>query len=69
VHLTRQDSISSPVARPSRIADSLFLFLIVLLSAAPYLSRIGFYSDDWYFFLARFHNADEQTLSGFADSG
>lgn len=27
--------------------DSLFLFLIVFISAAPYLGGLGFYSDDW----------------------
>lgn len=28
--------------------DCAFLFLIVVLSAVPYVSKLGFYSDDWY---------------------
>jgi hypothetical protein len=40
-------------ARPTRI-DALCLVLITFLSAAPYVSRLGFYSDDWAI-LADFH--------------
>ena len=35
--------------RPLRLADCCFLLAIVLLSALPYLSGLGFYSDDWSF--------------------
>jgi hypothetical protein len=31
----------------SKIDDCVFLFVIVVLSALPYLFRLGFYSDDW----------------------
>jgi len=65
MHLIRQDSVTTPVARPPRLGDSLFLVIVVLLSATPYLTSLGFYSDDWYFFLARFHSANEQSVWGF----
>src|SRR6266496_767551 len=29
-------------------ADALCLMLITLLTALPYVARLGFYSDDWY---------------------
>ena len=35
-------------------ADAACLFLITVLTAVPYLSRLGFYSDDW-LILANFH--------------
>jgi hypothetical protein len=41
--------------------DSLFLFVIVFISAAPYLRDLGFYSDDWSF-LAAMSAAAEPTV-------
>ncbi|HZB51908.1 MAG TPA: hypothetical protein VE547_22670, partial [Mycobacteriales bacterium] len=32
-----------------RVRDSLFVALVVAVSAGPYLSRLGFWSDDWAF--------------------
>ena len=41
--------------------DSLFLAAIVLLSSSLYVARIGFYSDDWYFF-DRMSRAESGTI-------
>src|SRR5262245_32680684 len=41
--------------------DSLFLLLIVFISAAPYFRGLGFYSDDWPF-LAAMSAADRPTV-------
>lgn len=35
------------VPSDSHVVDSAFLFMIVSLSALPYLFSLGFYSDDW----------------------
>jgi hypothetical protein len=43
------------------LGDNLFLLLVVALSVAPYVSRLGFYGDDWAF-LAALVNADNQSL-------
>lgn len=43
-------------AKPTRL-DALCLVLITFLSAAPYIGRLEFYSDDWGF-LAGFHFAE-----------
>ena len=47
----------------SRLAsrDSLFLAAIVLLSSSLYVGRLGFYSDDWYFF-DRMSRAESGTI-------
>jgi len=37
------------LADQPRIADSAFLFGLVMLSAFPYLFRLGFYADDWFY--------------------
>jgi hypothetical protein len=34
-------------AKASTIADCLFLFAVVMFSALPYVSGLGFYADDW----------------------
>lgn len=44
-------------------ADSLFLAVLVVLSAAPYLPRLGFYSDDWAF-LGMLTTAEDPSLGG-----
>ena len=41
-------------------ADVLFLAVIIGLSSAPYVSRLGFYSDDWSF-LAMFHYSADKS--------
>ncbi len=41
--------------------DSLFLAAIVLLSSSLYVGRMGFYSDDWYFF-DRMSRAESRTI-------
>lgn len=42
-------------ARNAVFIDAACLALITLLSALPYITRIGFYSDDW-FIVASFHD-------------
>lgn len=44
--------------RGDALRDSLFLLLVVCLSVAPYVSRLGFYSDDWAFLAALVHAPD-----------
>jgi hypothetical protein len=46
--VTGQKPGSQQKSRP-RIADCLFIFAVVIVSAMPYLSGLGFYSDDWGF--------------------
>ena len=59
---------SNPVPSESAtvLSDCLFLLLVVTLSVAPYVSRVGFYSDDWAF-LAVLVNADNQSLGAMWD--
>jgi hypothetical protein len=58
---TPQLRVRGPVLR-----DSLFVFLIVVGSAAPYLRGLGFYGDDWAF-LADMTSSREPTIwSAFA---
>ena len=52
----------SPDRRATR-SDGLFLVLLVVLSVAPFLPRLGFYTDDWAF-LAISANAPDQSLGG-----
>jgi hypothetical protein len=44
-------------------ADRLFLSAIVVASAAPYVGRLRFYSDDWAF-LSLLHFAEDRSLVG-----
>ena len=53
--------------RPGVLADSVALALAVLLSVAPYVHRLGFYSDDWAFFGA-YANAGSQTVEGYFEA-
>ena len=53
--------------RPGVLADSVALALALLLSVAPYVHRLGFYSDDWAFFGA-YANVGSQTVEGRKDS-
>jgi hypothetical protein len=47
--------------KPGVLRDSLFVFLIVVGSAAPYLGGLGFHSDDWAF-LADMSGSREPTI-------
>jgi hypothetical protein len=49
--------------RQGRASDLVFLTVVVLLSVVPYITRLGFYSDDWAF-LGVLLNAPDQSLSG-----
>lgn len=49
--------------RSPRLADGLFLAVIVALSAVPYVGGLGFYSDDWAS-LAILSTADDQSFIG-----
>ena len=40
--------MTGPADRP-RIADCVFLFGAIVFSALPYLFRLGFYADDWFY--------------------
>ena len=40
--------ITGPIGRP-RMADCVFLFGLITFSALPYLFRLGFYADDWFY--------------------
>lgn len=51
------------IPRAVAVQDCLFLFGISLLSALPYIGRLGFYSDDW-FVWAVFYGAKDQSLGG-----
>ncbi len=45
------------------VLDSLVLALVVATSAATYVARLGFYSDDWSF-LGRMGTARDQSVLG-----
>src|SRR5688572_22218068 len=47
-----------------RLHDSIGLALAVLLSIAPYISGLGFYSDDWAF-IGAYATASTQSVSGY----
>jgi hypothetical protein len=49
--------------RSSAVRDTLFLAAITALSAVPYLTRLGFYSDDWSF-LGVLVTTEDQSLPG-----
>lgn len=49
--------------RRSAVADALLLVLLSVLAIAPFLTGLGFYTDDWAF-LAISANASDQTLGG-----
>src|SRR5262249_18599450 len=49
------------------VLDVIFLFSATIISSAPYLSHLGFYSDDWDF-LASFHFTKHQTLLALVES-
>lgn len=51
----------------SGIGDSVALALAVLLSLAAYVTRLGFYSDDWAFF-GRYATAESPTVAGYFDA-
>jgi hypothetical protein len=51
------------IARGSAARDGLFLAVIVALSLSLYVTRLGFYSDDWAF-LAAFAQAPDRSLPG-----
>src|SRR5687768_16212746 len=54
--------------RSGRRFDSIGLALAVLVSVAPYISGLGFYSDDWAF-IGAYATAPTQSVSGyFAES-
>lgn len=55
------DAVSS--GRRGVAADALFLVLLAVLSVAPFLPSLGFYTDDWAF-LAISANASDQSLGG-----
>lgn len=51
------------IPRQVIISDCLFLFGISLISGISYVTRLGFYADDWYV-LALFKGAKDQSLMG-----
>jgi hypothetical protein len=54
---------TSPISAPASIVDSAVLTVLVTLSLALYLPRLGFYSDDWAF-LSKLNLAADQSMSG-----
>jgi hypothetical protein len=55
-----------------RVRDCLFLVFVVAASVAPYVTRLGFYSDDWAFLgslnsFGDFSNAGRSTLFAFQE--
>jgi len=48
------------------LRDGLFLLLVVTLSVAPYVTRLGFYGDDWAI-LAALLNADDSSFQAMWD--
>ena len=56
-------SIRSASSQPRRGSELMVLTVVALLSLVPYVSRVGFYSDDWAL-LGRLLNSTDQTLSG-----
>lgn len=62
--LEKEPARESAAAHARTIAqDCLFLALVVLLSLVLYVTRLGFYSDDWAF-LSFLHLADDRSLPG-----
>jgi hypothetical protein len=51
--------------RREAVADSAFLVIVVASSAIPYISGLGFYSDDWPF-LAAMTSAEKRSVWGIA---
>jgi hypothetical protein len=49
------------------IANCAFIVAVLLLSCAPYITRLGLYSDDWSL-LQGFHGATDQSLAGLFES-
>jgi hypothetical protein len=47
------------------LEDSSVLVLLVFLSAIPYVASLGFYSDDWGFFLGQYTVSPDQTFVGY----
>lgn len=55
---------ANQTTRFATLQDSLFLFIIVCLSSLLYVSKLGFYSDDWSF-LGNFTLSKQQNFFGF----
>src|SRR3712207_4540248 len=53
----------TPVNQRARVADAAFLVSLVVLSAALYVTGLGFASDDWNF-LGDLVTAADQSLAG-----
>lgn len=60
---TAQWKATAPVSASASIVDAAILTTLVLTSLAMYVSKLGFYSDDWAF-LSKFYLADDQSVSG-----
>jgi hypothetical protein len=58
-------SLRAAVRSPHIARDLLLLVAVAAISAAPYVTRLGFYSDDWAF-LALLSNAPSQSFSELA---
>lgn len=52
----------------THLSDSLFLFVCVIVSALPYINRLGFYSDDWAFLGNFIVTADKSIFGLFVDA-
>ena len=59
---------SDPIlhGREGLLRDCLFLLLVATLSVAPYVTRLGFYGDDWAI-LAALVNADDSSFRAMWD--
>ena len=70
--LTPTKDAESPSKAGTQLLDCLFLALIVAISVAPYVWRLGFYSDDWAFLgslnsFGDFSNAGRSTVFDFQE--
>ena len=66
---TSTANASDPIlhGRGGVLRDCLFLLLIATLSVAPYVTRLGFYGDDWAI-LAALVNADDSSFRAMWDA-
>jgi hypothetical protein len=60
--IAEDTSFSSPRSNSGALTDSLVLAVVFLLSTLPYISGLGFYSDDWGF-LARMTTTQDSSFT------
>jgi hypothetical protein len=65
LHTARAATVMSPSW--DRRADAVFVFLMTVVSMVPYVWRLGFANDDW-FYLGEFVNSEPRNVAGYLTS-